>query len=218
MSPSQLLSLLRWVLLLALMWGNAMAADPIAEAQTRFQALNSYRVTVRSRAQHGEQQIMLYAYRKPGWVKVDMVQPHGGAVLIYDPNTRQVRLWPFGLKLALSLSLDPDHPLLRGPHGHQIDRSDIGALLANLAKLHARGSMTSLGETAIGAQPATAWEIVGDAGVAVAGVHRYRVWLAQDTFFPLRVESWDADGGLIENVDMLDAELDTPFPEQFFTP
>jgi negative regulator of sigma E activity len=52
----------------------------------------------------------------------------------------------------------------------------------------------------------------------VEGVHRYRVWLARDTRFPLRVESFDANGERIETVDMADAELDVVLPDGFFTP
>ncbi|WP_256657516.1 outer membrane lipoprotein-sorting protein [Pseudomonas sp. 2FE] len=193
-------------------------ADPLAEAELRFRALNTYQVTVRSIAVDGERQVIRYFYRKPGWVRMEFVQPHKGAVLIYDPGMRRVRLWPFGLKHSLALTFAPDNPLVRSPRGHRVDRSDVGALLENLLALRARGSASSLGDADVAARPAAGFDIVGDPGVTVTGVHRYRVWLAHDTLFPLRVESFEASGEQIETVDMVDVETDVRLPERLFTP
>lgn len=206
-----------WGLLVLALMADAMA-DPLLEAQARFRALVSYQVTVRATAADGERQVMRYFYRQPGWVKMEFVQPHRGLVMVYDPTTRKLRLWPFGQNHMLVLSLAPDNPLLRHPRGHRIDRSDAGALLANLLTLRARGRMAPLADMDVATRPASGYEIAGDAGISVAGVHRYQVWLARDTLFPLRVESYDGDGGLIETVDMADVEIDVPFPDRFFTP
>lgn len=209
---------MRWGLLLALALTADAMADPLAEAETRFRALSSYQVTLRSTAADGERQVVRYAYRQPGWVRMDFAQPHRGMVLVYDPDARQARLWPFGLGHWPTLRLAPDNPLLRGRHGHRVDRSDVGALLANLQALRARGRLSELGDTDIAARPAAGFEVVGDAGVQVAGVHRYRVWLARGSRFPIKVESFDASGEPIETVDMADVETDVAFPEHFFAP
>ena len=71
------------LLLLAL--GSAMA-DPLTEAEARFRALETYRVTVRTLATDGERQVIRYYFRKPGWVRIETVSPHPGAVLIYEPE------------------------------------------------------------------------------------------------------------------------------------
>ncbi len=201
--------------------GDAMAAsasDPLAEAEARFRALATYQVTLQSTAADGERQIIRYSYRKPGWVRMEFVQPHRGLVLIYDPLVRKVRLWPFGPNRAPAFSFGPDNPLVRSRSGQRVDRSDIGVLLANLMALRASGSMMPLGDAELAARPALGFEIAGGMGATVAGVHRYRVWLARDSLFPLKVESFDAGGNLIEAVDMTNVEIDVPFPERFFTP
>lgn len=210
-----------WGLLVFALAANVMAnprADPLAEAEARFRALTTYQVTVRSTAADGERQVIRYFYRKPGWVRMDFTQPHRGLVLIYDPAARKVRLWPFGLHHAPALTFAPGNPLVRSRSGQRIDRSDVGALLANLLQLRARGSMAPLGDMELATRPVVGMDIVGGAGNAVAGVHRYRVWLAHDTWFPLRVESFDAGASLIETVDMSDVEIDVTFPERFFAP
>ncbi len=208
---------MRWGMLVFALIGSDIMADPLTEAQVRFRALNTYQATVHSLAADGEQQVISYFYRQPGWVRMEFVQPHHGVVLIYDPGTRRVHLWPFGLKHMPVLNFAPDNSLI-SRHGHRVDRSDVGVLLANLLALRARGSMSSLGEAQVAGQAATGLDIVGDAGVNVDGVHRYRVWLARDSLFPLRVESFAAEKGLIETVDMQGVQIDVPFAERFFTP
>lgn len=198
--------------------GAQMIADPLAEAESRFQALSTYQVTVRSTADGGERQEIRYFYRKPGWVRMEFVQPHHGAVLIYDPGALRLRLWPFGVKRFPALTLSPDNPLVGDRRGHRVDRSDVGALLANLQALRSRGSVSQLGETDVAGRAAIGLDISGEAGVAVAGVHRYRVWLARDTLFPLRVESYTVAGKPIESVEMTDPQIDVAFPDRFFTP
>lgn len=208
---------MRWGMLVFALISSEIMPDPLTEAEVRFRALNTYQATVHSLAADGEQQVIRYFYRQPGWVRMEFVQPHHGVVLIYDPGTRRVHLWPFGLKHIPVLTFAPDNPLI-SRHGHRVDHSDVGALLANLLALRARGSMLSLGEAQVAGQAATGLDIVGDAGVDVAGVHRYRVWLARDGLFPLRVESFAAEKGLIETVDMEGVQIDVPFAERFFTP
>lgn len=193
-------------------------ADPLSDAQERFDTLHGYQVTLRSTDAAGGREVIRYFFRKPGWVRMEFERPHRGAVLVYAPDTGRVRLWPFGPGHWPELDLAPDSPLLRNPQGHRVDRSDVGALLANIRALRARGGASTPGDTELAGRPATVQDITGPAGGTPGAVHRYRLWLAQDTGFPLRVDSFGADGRLIESVDMSDAQIDVPFPARFFTP
>ncbi|HCY63440.1 MAG TPA: hypothetical protein DHV59_11550 [Oxalobacteraceae bacterium] len=197
---------------------GAASESWLAEAEARFRSLSTYRTTIQSTAADGERQVMRYSYRKPGWVRIEFIQPHKGLVLIYDPAAHKVRIWPFGLQRLPAPSLAPENPLLRGRSGQRIDHSDVGALLENLLQLRACGSVAPLDEMDIAGRPALGLDIAGAAGAGVAGVHRYHVWLARDSLFPLKVENFDVGERLIETVDMRDAEIDVPFPERFFVP
>lgn len=203
---------------LAVLAGDAMADDVLADAAARFGTLASYRVTLRSVSGNGGRQVIRYAWKRPGWVRMDFVEPHRGAVMIFDPHSRRVRLRPFGPHHLPTLNLAPDNPLIRDPRGHTIEHSDVGALLANLAELRAGGTMSAPADSEVAGRAATLIEIEGAPRVAVAGVHRCRLWLANDTRFPLKVQSYGTDGALIETVDMSDAELDVTFSGNFFTP
>lgn len=194
---------------------------PLSAAQACFDALHAYQATLRTADAAGAREVIRYYFRKPGWVRMEFERPHHGALLVYAPDTRRVRLWPFGLGHWPELSLAPDHPLLRSPHGHRIDRSDVGVLLASMRLLGDRGSTTPLGDADLGGHHATGLEVAGPPcgpGGPGGPVQRYRAWLAQGSWFPLRVDSFAADGGLIESVDMSDACIDAPLPERFFTP
>jgi len=199
-------------------WVADVTADLLAGADACFQTLETYRVTARAVDGDGGRQEVHYAYRKPGWVRMEFIRPHRGALAVYDPHAREVRVWPLGLSLGVALNLAPQNPLIRSPSGHRVDQSDVGALLANLRMLRDSGRASSLGDMQMPTRLAHGVEVEGAAGVSVAGVHRYRVWFAHDNLFPLLVKSFGANGNLIERVDMTDAEVDVVFPEGFFTP
>lgn len=203
-------------LLLALALSTAAMADPLDEAQARFEALAGYQLKLRSTAADGKRQQIRYFYRRSGWVRMEFIEPHRGLVLVYDPEARQVSLWPFGTGHWPRLDLAPDNPLLRERHGHRVDRSDVGTLLAHLQALRARGRLTPLGESQLDGQAATGWEIAGEAGAGRE--QRYRIWFARETMFPIRVQKFGPDGAAIETVEMSEVLTDPAPPEALFRP
>jgi len=209
-----------WGVLLLVLLGTAdgVRADSLAAALERFQALTSYRATVRMLAEGGERLAVRYFYRKPGWIRMEFIRPHKGLVLIYDPRAQRVRIWPFGLGRLPRLSFDPDNPLLRGPGGLRVEDSDVGTQLANFRALLAYGTLSRLANGEIAAQPVAGFEIGGLRSAGRPDVRRYRVWLAQDSLFPLRFETFGDNGNTIERVDLADAKIDVPFPARFFMP
>lgn len=193
-------------------------ADPLDEAQARFEALQGYQLALRSTAADGRVQQMRYFYRRPGWVRMEMIEPYRGLVLVYDPVAHRISLWPFGPERWPRLSLAPDNPLLRERHGHRVDRSDVGTLLARLQALRARGRLTPLGESALDGQAATGWEVAGEAGASAGRAQRLRVWLARETLFPIQVQSFGPDGAAIETVEMREVVTEPAPPEALFKP
>lgn len=206
-----------WLMLLLALLGKPLD-DPLVEAQERFRALTSYRVTVRLNTLGSEPHVLRYFYRKPGWIRIEFIRPHPGLILIYNPDTRRVRVWPFGLDHLAKLNLAPENPLIRGPHGIRVDQSHVGVMLEGLRERQARGTLAALGSGVVAARPVAGFEIRnGEEGNPV-DTRYYRVWMAQDSLFPLRLERFGSGGHLLESVDMSDVEIDVPFPERFFTP
>lgn len=206
-----------WTMLTVAML-SAEAPDLIAAALARFQRLETYQVTVRSTVEHGESQVIRYYYQKPGFIRMEFVVPHREAVLIYDPRTQKVRLWPFGLSAFPRLTLSPENRLIQDPHGHRVDSSDVGSLLRNIQALREGGALTLVGEEPVGSRHTLHLAIVGRPGRAVHGVHRYQVWLEIGSLFPVKVVSLATEDKPIETVLMDDVEIDVPFPVQLFSP
>ncbi|KUZ09899.1 hypothetical protein WL93_20775 [Burkholderia diffusa] len=206
-------------LLAASLIGASMTADPVTIAQTHFDQVRSYRATIRSSARSGEHAEFHYAYRKPGFVRMDFVSPHHGAVLAYDPGDGKVRLRPFGEHALPALTLSPSNPLLRDRSGHRVDRSDVGVLLRNVHALQQGGATVTEGQETIGGRTTLRVSVTGAPAHVVDGVHRYRLWLDTEDGFPLKVVSFaDDDGAPLETVTLDDVEIDVAFPARFFTP
>ena len=85
---------------------STVSMDPLTGAIEHYQTVESYRVTIRSFHSGGDENIHYY-YKKPGFVRMEFVHPHAGAVLVYNPNTRRVRLRPFGTGHFPELELSP---------------------------------------------------------------------------------------------------------------
>ncbi|MDN7906901.1 DUF1571 domain-containing protein [Burkholderia diffusa] len=206
-------------LLAASLLGASMTADPVTIAQSHFDQVHSYRATIRSSARSGEHAEFHYAYRKPGFVRMDFVSPHHGAVLAYDPGEGKVRLRPFGEHALPALTLSPSNPLLRDRSGHRVDRSDVGVLLRNVHALQQGGATVTEGKETIGGRTALRVSVTGAPAHVVDGVHRYRLWLDAEDGFPLKVVSFaDDDGAPLETVTLDDVEIDVAFPARFFAP
>ncbi|MBL1377603.1 LolA family protein [Zobellella iuensis] len=190
------------------------SSDPLEQAQARFDALQGYRLELRSEGPGGNQ-LLRYAYRQPGLVRLDVISPHAGAVLIYSPYSERVRLWPFGLN-GPSLSLSPDNRLVKSPRGHRLDRSDVGVLLQSVRRLGLQGELRLLGESWLGER--LVLQLLARGPAEPGQPARYEIWLDKSLLFPVRVISHDARGNLLETVWLEHIELDPPFADDLFFP
>jgi outer membrane lipoprotein-sorting protein len=197
---------------------NATRLPPLADAIEHYHTVETYRVTLRSAHADGEDHIRYY-YRKPGFVRMEFIRPHAGAVLVYSPLTQRVRLWPFGAGRFPELSLKPRNPLVRGPGGQTVDKSDVGTLFDNAHTLLEQGRAEVRDEARM-ADGRTALHLVvtGAPGVAVAGVHRYELWLDTSSRFPVKVISRNQADAVIETVMMDALEINIPLKETLFNP
>ncbi len=191
--------------------------DPLAAAIEHYRTVESYRVTIRSFHAGGEEQIRYY-YRKPGYVRMEFIRPHDGAMLVYNPNTQRVRLWPFGAGRFPELNLSPGNPLIRSSRGQRVDRSDIGALLENVRTLQASGNTELSDEENMEGRTAQHLVVTGASGVEVADVHRYELWLDTASRFPVKVISRDLRDAIIETVKMEGLEINIELPDTLFNP
>ncbi|MBK8162270.1 MAG: DUF1571 domain-containing protein [Gammaproteobacteria bacterium] len=200
------------LLCMAMMGADAM--DPVAAALERYEEVKAYAVTLKSAAD-GEVDVIRYAYRRPGHVRMEFVAPHAGVVMIYDPQTAEVRLWPLG-RGYFSLALDPANRLIRSRTGQRIDRSDFGALLQNVRSLQRSGQTTCVAEQ-INGRDALYVVVEGEPYDSLGAIRRYELWLDTANRMPLRVISRDRAGAVIEEVRFEELRLDPELPAAHFS-
>jgi hypothetical protein len=204
------------LLLLAILPGRA-SADLLDEALLHYSKVETYQVTLRSSASPGEpfREIIRYSFKKPGWVRMDFRKPHNGLVLIYDPESDGVRLWPLDAK-GPDFSLSPDNWLLRSGGGERVDRSDIGTMLQRAIRLRASGDAQILGKERVNHRDTVRLRVIGGAGETVEGVHRFDLWLDALTLMPLKIEGYDIRDAPLDLVLMDDLQVDVPVQDRAF--
>jgi outer membrane lipoprotein-sorting protein len=189
-------------------------------AIAHYRKMQGYQATIRASRRDGGE-IIRYAWQRPGRIRMEFEKPHKGARLIYVPDgdaEGRVYLWPFGGNLMPPMNLSPDNPLLQSPSGQRVDRSDIGTLLDNIRSLAKSGRIDTLGDESVDGRAATHVAVTGEANAALGKVHRYDVWFDDESDFPLKIVSRDADGAEIETVLMEDVVIDPEFPPRYFSP
>ena len=191
--------------------------DPLAAAIEHYQTVESYRVTIRSFHDDSEEHIRYY-YKKPGFVRMEFIRPHAGAVMIYSPDTGRVRLWPFGAGNFPELRLKPENSIIRSLSGMRMDHSDVGTLFENIRALREQGSTRMLGEETADGRTVLHLMVTGGGELAIADVHSSELWLDAASQFPVKVISRDIHGAIIETVVMEALEINGNLPEALFNP
>jgi outer membrane lipoprotein-sorting protein len=192
-----------------------IASNPISAAIENYEGIRSYQVTLISES-GGTEETIRYFYKKPGFVKMEFVKPFRSAVLLYNPDTKKVKVTPFGSIKFLYFSLDPDNRLIKSSSGHRIDRSDLGELLQSVRELQENGKTEILSEENVNGKAAIRLSVKGEGDYTVDGIHTYELWLERETLLPLKVLSFDVEGKPIEEVHMDDLEINIVFPDKFF--
>ena len=204
------------LILLLTLAAAASNADPLDTALARYRTVASYRVTLHSHSTDSAETIE-YFYKRPGFVRMEFIKPHKGAVLVYNPVRKEAKLKPFGFIKPLVLTLDPDNPLIISSRGHRVDASDIGKLLETAKELRNKGKISAKEFAGAEGQNWVIVDIEGDAGVTVAGsVHRCVFWLDAQTYLPSRTITYDERGALVEDVTLDNLVLDVSLSDSFF--
>src|SRR6266568_3003242 len=194
----------------------ATPTDPLDVATASYQRVVSYRVTVRSRG-GSSRETLRYFFKRPGFVRMEFVEPHNGAILVYNPLKKEARLRPFGFMKPLVLTLDPGNRLILSSRRHRIDASDFGALLGAARKLREKGKSSTQGYVFVGGRKALLVAVEGGEGMSVEhNVHRCLLWLDAKTFLPVKTMTYNESGELLEEVVMDHLEVNIALPDTLF--
>ena len=190
--------------------------NPLAQAEAAFKELTTYTAILRSYA--GGTENIRFLYKKPGFIRMEFISPHKGALLAYNPETGKVRLRPFGAIKPLIITLSPGNRLIRSPRGHTVDRSHLGALIENARIIEGSGGLKTLGVEEINGRMALKVEVKAQDGFESEGVNRHLLWLDSETHLPIKAEGYDAEGELIEGVFIDGLLVGVPISNSLFSP
>jgi hypothetical protein len=196
----------------------ATPTDPLDVAAANYQRVVSYRVTVRSRS-GSSRETLRYFFKRPGFVRMEFIEPHNGAILVYNPRKKEARLRPFGFMKPLVLTLRPDNRLIISSGGHRVDASDFGAMLKTSRKLRDKGKSTTQGFDFVGGRKALLVAVEGAEGMSVEhNIHRCLLWLDAKTFLPVKTMTYNESGELLEEVVLDHPEVNIALPDTLFEP
>lgn len=183
--------------------------DPLlAEMTAKFNALTNY-TTLLDSEEEGARRKILYTYKKPGFIRMDFIHPHKGAMLIYNPITHKVTLRPFS-KWFFKFALNPGNPLITDSKGHTIDQSDIGALIRSIILSSREGSVTQL--------PPETLENLFCPRLRVEGTKAtYLLWIHPEFRMPIKIVKLFAEGEK-EVVYLRNLTIDAPLDDTLFIP
>jgi len=195
----------------------SQGGDIIGRAVEEYRSVESYHVTLRSHSDAAPE-VIEYYYKRPGYVRMEFIQPHRGAALVYDPFNKEVTLRPFGFLKPFVLRLSPGNRLIRSSKGHRVDESDIGFLLGFVQELESDGTVEVVGEEEVNGREALHLTVKGNAGVVVgSGINGYSLWLDSKLRLPIKAISFDSAGEVIEEVLMDDLEINIGLTDEFFS-
>lgn len=179
------------------------ADDPLlSEMTNKFNALTNYTTLIDSEGE-GERSRIFYTYKKPGFIRMDFIRPHKGAILIFNPIKNKVTLRPFS-KWFFKFNLDPGNRLITDSKGHTVDQSDIGALIRSIVVCAREGSVTPL-------PPETLESLVCPRLRIKSTMITYLLWIHPKLRLPIKVVKLFSEGKkeivFLRNL-IVDASLD----------
>ena len=208
--------MIRHITTILLLWLSLFVAVPawgkddpfLAEMTEKFNALTSYTTLLDSEGD-GERSKILYTYKKPGFIRMDFIQPHKGATLIYNPTTNTATLRPFA-EWSFKLNLSPENRLITDSKGHTVDQSDIGALIKSIVVSAREGSVTRL-------PPETQENFVCSRLRVEGAKTTYFLWIHPELRLPIKVVKLFPNGAK-EVVFLRNLAVDTPIDDAWFVP
>ncbi|MEQ1813507.1 MAG: hypothetical protein ABL860_03530 [Candidatus Nitrotoga sp.] len=203
---------------------ESVHANPIQYMVDYYRKIDSYQVTIKSSQKDNSSQesrpsqgnTLCYYFKRPGHVRIEFIHPLGGAVIIYDPDSKTARLWPLGYPHFPAFTLNPENRLIQNSSGQRIDRSDFGALYQNVQTLQQHGKATLADSLSINGKNTLHLTVEGLNNFSIAGVHRFQLWVDQATAFPIKVSSHDVMGKILEVVEFEYLQINPTFPPDFF--
>ena len=213
-----------WLLLLLLLFpAQTLAGTPTVQAllnnlKAAYEEVYDYQTKVEVRTYDHDDSFttekFLYTFKKPKQIRIDLELPHPGMVLVYPDRNGKVGVRPSGWAGFLKLSLAPDNFLLTVSSGQEIDQTDMGLLIENIAKSltnerHGQLQIEEEGERLrIG--------VLADNHFRKDVMTRYEFIIDKTNWLPVQVSEFTPNGVLERRVNFNDLKVNIGVKDNFF--
>ena len=177
--------------------------------------ITDYRCTLLSMKGDGDKESMVYFFKKPKQIRMELISPHKGAILTHRSGEPLVYVSPFRWFRRLVISFRLDNPLVMSSNGHQVDESDMGSFIEMIL-------MPAVINGAASILDANSWSpdsylINIDFKEETKGrPHKFTVWIDKRLLLPVRIDSYYPDGRLMESVTFKDLTVNSGLSDDIF--
>jgi len=134
----------------------------------------------------------VYTFKKPKWIRLDLVSPHPGMIMVYPDRNGKVLVRPRGLLSKLRFQLMLDDPLLDNPSRQRVNQTDLGTLITNIGHsvTDQRRGPVSLSED----EHSIRIQVLADDHFREGIETRYRFLISKELWLPIEVDQSTANG------------------------
>lgn len=187
-----------------------------------WETVNDYTLTLETYSKKGdkeEKSIIKQKFLKPNWIYMKIIDGKGkGSVGVFNPITNKVKGHKGGLLKIITLTLDPSDKKTSSIRGHRIDQSGFGTLIKRLIEYNEMKEITSVTETSFETKLAYLFTAEVKDTLKLWGAKKEKIWVEEETLFPLRLEQYTEDGKLVHYSKYWDVCVNVGLKEEDFKP
>jgi outer membrane lipoprotein-sorting protein len=156
----------------------------------------------------------LYTFKKPKWIRIELLSPHPGMIMVYPDGNGKVLVKPQGLSSMLTLHLRLDDPLLQTPSGQRMNQTDLGLLIKNIGHsvTDPRRGPVSLSED----KDTIQIEVLADDHFREGVETRYQFLISKELRLPVEVGESTTNGVQEERIIFRNLRTNINVPDELF--
>lgn len=189
--------------------------DLLKRIDASYKGLDDYRCTLLSYNEDNDEERMVYFFKKPKRIRMELITPHKGTIVTYKSDDPFVYVSPFRWLRRLVLSFRLDNPLVMSSNGHQVDESDIGSFIDMIL----RPAVINGDASILDANPGSpdSYLINIDFKEETKGrPNKFKVWIDKRLLLPVRIDSYYPDGRLMESVTFKELTVNSGLSDDLF--
>jgi len=194
------------------------AENIVKKMEAAYAAVNDYEMRVEVSGPEsegsGKTERFIYTFKRPHTIRIEYESPHKGTILIYPHKEGKVLVRPWKWMPFFQFHLKPDSSFLKAPSGQQIDETDMGLLIRNIAKSmkqRQRGQVSIMergGQIYLG--------VLAENHFRENVKTRYQFLIDKALWLPVAIQESTPDGVVERNIIFQDFRVNIGVPDSLF--